>query len=130
MHNVINSLVLERDTAFRLVMSSINMALTTLLTAAIGLALLYLIKTVFDKKRIAPLPPGPPPRPIIGNLADLPSPGQQDWVHWLKLKDTYGEAGFTYSSIINYCRSNKFNHRPRADNRHHQRCANRIRAPR
>ncbi|OJI97944.1 hypothetical protein ASPVEDRAFT_37406 [Aspergillus versicolor CBS 583.65] len=71
-------------------MTSINMALTTLLSAAIGLALLYLIKTVFDKKSIAPLPPGPPPRPIIGNLADLPSPGQQDWVHWLKLKDTYG----------------------------------------
>ncbi|BCS21175.1 uncharacterized protein APUU_21607S [Aspergillus puulaauensis] len=65
--------------------------LSILLSTAVGFALLYLIKHVFyNKKPIAPLPPGPPPKPIIGNLADLPSPGQQDWVHWLKLKDTYG----------------------------------------
>lgn len=65
--------------------------LNTLLSTAIAFSILYLIKHVFyNTKPTAPLPPGPPAKPIIGNLADLPSPGQQDWVHWLKLKDTYG----------------------------------------
>lgn len=77
-----------------LIIAVVNMAvLSILLSTAVGFALLYLIKHVFYNERpIAPLPPGPPPKPIIGNLADLPSPGQQDWVHWLKLKDTYGIA--------------------------------------
>ncbi|KAL4914581.1 cytochrome P450 [Aspergillus aurantiobrunneus] len=32
----------------------------------------------------------PPPKLLIGNLGDLPPPGQQDWVHWLKYKASYG----------------------------------------
>ncbi|KAJ5523658.1 hypothetical protein N7494_010308 [Penicillium frequentans] len=34
--------------------------------------------------------PGPRPRPIIGNLRDLPNPDEQDWQHWLKHKALYG----------------------------------------
>ncbi|KAE8354986.1 cytochrome P450 [Aspergillus coremiiformis] len=43
-----------------------------------------------NKKSRAPLPPGPPSKPIIGNLWDLPSPGTQGWLHWYKHKDIYG----------------------------------------
>ncbi|PWY84768.1 cytochrome P450 oxidoreductase OrdA-like protein [Aspergillus heteromorphus CBS 117.55] len=42
------------------------------------------------KKNHPPLPPGPPRKPIIGNLWDLPTPDQQDWQHWLKHKELYG----------------------------------------
>ncbi|OJJ77731.1 hypothetical protein ASPBRDRAFT_36992 [Aspergillus brasiliensis CBS 101740] len=42
------------------------------------------------KKASAPLPPGPPPKPIIGNLNDLPPPGSKDWKHWLDHKGKYG----------------------------------------
>jgi predicted alpha/beta hydrolase len=37
-----------------------------------------------------PLPPGPRPKPLLGNISDLPPPGTQDWMHWLKHKETYG----------------------------------------
>ncbi|KAI9375047.1 cytochrome P450 [Aspergillus egyptiacus] len=37
-----------------------------------------------------PLPPGPKPKFIVGNLGDLPPPGQPDWLHWSKFKEQYG----------------------------------------
>ncbi|CAG8888274.1 unnamed protein product [Penicillium egyptiacum] len=40
--------------------------------------------------RRASLPPGPRPKPVVGNLGDLPPSGVQDWQHWLKHKDLYG----------------------------------------
>ncbi|KAL4936814.1 hypothetical protein BDV06DRAFT_233009 [Aspergillus oleicola] len=64
---------------------------TTLLNVLLGLILLsFLQRYSSTGKPSTPLPPGPPPKPIIGNLRDLPSSGQQDWVHWLKHKDIYG----------------------------------------
>lgn len=36
------------------------------------------------------LPPGPRPLPIVGNIRDLPPPGQPEYMHWLKFKDLYG----------------------------------------
>ncbi|KAL2814360.1 cytochrome P450 [Aspergillus cavernicola] len=65
-------------------------SISFLWSVPLGLALLYFLKQLFSKRPVAPLPPGPKPKPIIGNLRDLPSPGQQDWVHWLKFKDDYG----------------------------------------
>ncbi|KAH8429766.1 cytochrome P450 [Aspergillus melleus] len=67
------------------------MALSSLYGALLGLVILYLVKlVVFPKQTAAPLPPGPKPKPIIGNLADLPPPGQQDWKYWMQFKKLYG----------------------------------------
>lgn len=33
-----------------------------------------------------PLPPGPKPLPIVGNVRDMPAPGSAEWLHWLKNK--------------------------------------------
>lgn len=37
-----------------------------------------------------PLPPGPKPLPIVGNIFDLPPSGGIDHLHWLQFKDKYG----------------------------------------
>ncbi|THD00192.1 hypothetical protein EYZ11_000383 [Aspergillus tanneri] len=67
------------------------MALPTVYCVLLGLTAMYLTKLIlFPKQRAAPLPPGPKPRPIIGNLGDLPPPGKQDWQHWWEYKERYG----------------------------------------
>ena len=58
---------------------------------ALGAAGLYIIsKFLTPKATPAPLPPGPKPKPLVGNLSDLPPPGEQEWIHWAKHKDLYG----------------------------------------
>ena len=58
---------------------------------AIGLAALYALYVFFAGKRnTTPLPPGPKPLPVLGNIADLPPAGVKEWEHWLKHKDLYG----------------------------------------
>lgn len=39
---------------------------------------------------LLPLPPGPKGLPLLGNVQDLPKPGETEWHHWLKHKDLYG----------------------------------------
>ena len=62
------------------------------LLACSGLFLLN--KALFSsKQKNPPLPPGPKRKALIGNLLDLPKPGEQEWVHWTKHKDLYGVFG-------------------------------------
>jgi len=56
---------------------------------------LYILKKALfsaPSKQNAPLPPGPKRKFLIGNLLDLPKPGEQEWVHWNKHKDLYGKS--------------------------------------
>ncbi|KAJ5994575.1 hypothetical protein N7451_010299 [Penicillium sp. IBT 35674x] len=75
-----------------------------LLKAILGLFALYITKLwVGRKKPLGPLPPGPRPKPIVGNIADLPPPGMQDWMHWLKHKDLYGRPKKPRLTEISIC---------------------------
>ncbi|PGH04426.1 hypothetical protein AJ79_07082 [Helicocarpus griseus UAMH5409] len=56
----------------------------------VGLLGLYMLSFLGRKSSGAPLPPGPKPLPIVGNIRDLPDPNRPDWLHWLKYKDLYG----------------------------------------
>lgn len=52
---------------------------------------LYLVHIWLNRKSSRlPLPPGPRPKPIIGNLDEMPWQGVPQWHHWLKHKELYG----------------------------------------
>lgn len=66
------------------------MTLTPALTLLLVPLALYLLHRFSTTVKQAPLPPGPKPKFLIGNLLDLPKPGELEWEHWLKHKDLYG----------------------------------------
>jgi hypothetical protein len=66
------------------------MALTPALTLLLVPLALYLLHHFSKTVKRAALPPGPKPKFLIGNLFDLPKPGELEWEHWLKHKDLYG----------------------------------------
>ncbi|KAF6802915.1 cytochrome p450 oxidoreductase [Colletotrichum musicola] len=71
------------------------MATTSSLAIGLGVALLVavVIGKLFSASRNAgrpPLPPGPKGLPLLGNLTDLPKPGELEAHHWIKHKQLYG----------------------------------------
>jgi hypothetical protein len=63
------------------------MSFFALISAILGATLLYMMTAALPRKN---LPPGPPRKPLVGNVWDLPPAGAQDWMHWLKYKERYG----------------------------------------
>jgi hypothetical protein len=62
------------------------------MNAVLGAVLIYVVKALLTRRKYAgSLPPGPVGKPIVGNISDLPPPGAQDWMHWLKHKELYGK---------------------------------------
>ncbi|KAM0321851.1 hypothetical protein ACHAQA_009856 [Verticillium albo-atrum] len=56
-----------------------------------GVALISLVVYRFWSQRGRhPLPPGPKPLPLVGNVQDFPPPNVPEFEHWLKHKDLYG----------------------------------------
>lgn len=93
------------------------MATTTLLGVVLLAIALYATRVfLFQKKPPGPLPPGPAGKPIVGNISDLPPPGTQDWMHWLKHKEQYGMRPMDGETIKVECilmlihRANQFNY--------------------
>ncbi|KAI1175969.1 cytochrome protein [Nemania sp. FL0916] len=68
------------------------MAQNSIIMLLIAFVMFVGVKILFGmtKKKPGPLPPGPKGWPLLGNIADFPKPGELEWEHWLKHKDTYG----------------------------------------
>ncbi|QPG99207.1 hypothetical protein C2857_001197 [Epichloe festucae Fl1] len=64
-----------------------NSALILGILAPITLLVYYV---GFRKSQKLPLPPGPKPLPVVGNIRDLPPSGKPEFQHWSKFKDLYG----------------------------------------
>lgn len=67
------------------------MSTTFTISVVLGLSVLVLFtaRSLLRRKPLGRLPPGPRRKPIVGNIADLPPAGIQEWVHWGKFKE-YG----------------------------------------
>ena len=80
----------------------IAMGNLTYFDIAAGCVGVYLLKRYLSKSSLPPLPPGPKGKPIIGNLLDLPQPGEQEWVHWAKHKELYSKKNVVCIGDIVY----------------------------
>ncbi|SPJ74527.1 related to O-methylsterigmatocystin oxidoreductase [Fusarium torulosum] len=63
-----------------------------LLVPAVALAVLILYYVLIPSKKRSglPLPPGPKPLPLVGNIFDLPPAGTAEYKHWAKHNELYG----------------------------------------
>lgn len=59
----------------------------------VALAIIYTLVwfIISSSRRVRPpLPPGPKGFPLLGNLNNLPKPGELEAHHWLRHKELYG----------------------------------------
>lgn len=63
----------------------------TVFTGCIIVTLYVINRVLRGKSDGRRLPPGPKGIPILGNIIDLPKPGELEWEHWLHHKDLYGK---------------------------------------
>ncbi|KAL4789837.1 cytochrome P450 [Aspergillus venezuelensis] len=101
------------------------LAWTTLLLALVGAAIILRLFTSLTKKSPSPLPPGPKPIPLIGNIHQLPKSLQ--WLHLYHWSKNYGPimhlsmAGQSLIILSTHAaardllnrRSAQYSHRPR-----------------
>ncbi|KAF3074181.1 cytochrome P450 [Trichoderma afarasin] len=66
--------------------------MSNFILAQISIVLVFVVYRLFFRKKqdLLPLPPGPKPLPLVGNINDLPPPGVPEFEHWLTFKDKYG----------------------------------------
>jgi len=64
----------------------------TLAKAAAGaFATAGLLVALSRRRSSLPLPPGPPPKFLLGNLLDLPPADGAPWLKWTEWAETHGE---------------------------------------
>lgn len=92
--NVSRQLETAQDDSDRSTLKMSNFAIAQGIIVLIGILVYSLF---FRKKRevLLPLPPGPKPLPILGNIRDVPAPGQPEYEYWLSLKEKYGPINST-----------------------------------
>lgn len=74
-------------------MSSLDLQSLTSTTFALGVCGVVITSYLISNKlrgKQPPLPPGPKPLPIVGNILDVPKDGEHQARFWAKHKAIYG----------------------------------------
>ncbi|KAI0689449.1 cytochrome P450 [Cerioporus squamosus] len=74
------------------------MSATLTILAALCLCVLFSAYHVSATRRRKPFPPGPPPKPLVGNLRDIPNDGHE-WEAYERLGRKYGSDVVYLSSL-------------------------------